>query len=96
MVAQFGTFLQQLECGYEFPALIHVWIASAGVLEWFTSTSGLTRQLGNIHTTISRGRELVGMNGVSIYIPFLGKIDSYTYLIKTYTNTNKPSLVLEN
>ena len=35
-----GTFLQQLECGYEFPALIHVWIASAGVLEWFISTSG--------------------------------------------------------
>ena len=28
-----GTFLQQLECGYGFPALIHVWIASAGVLE---------------------------------------------------------------
>ena len=26
-------FLQQLECGYEFPA-------SAGVLEWFISTSG--------------------------------------------------------
>ena len=37
---QYGTFLQQLECGYEFPALIHVWIASAGVLEWFISTSG--------------------------------------------------------
>ena len=35
-----GTFLQQLECGYEFPALIHVWIASAGVLELFISTSG--------------------------------------------------------
>ena len=37
-----GTFLQQLECGYEFPALIHVWIAaaSASVLEWFISTSG--------------------------------------------------------
>jgi hypothetical protein len=33
-------FLQQLECGYGFPALIHVWIASAGVLEWFISTSG--------------------------------------------------------
>ena len=30
----YGTFLQQLECGYEFPALIHVWIASAGVLEY--------------------------------------------------------------
>ena len=26
-----GTFLQQLECGYEFPALIYVWIASAVV-----------------------------------------------------------------
>ena len=37
---RYGTFLQQLECGYEFPALIHVWIASAGVLEWFISTSG--------------------------------------------------------
>ena len=36
----YGTFLQQLECGYGFPALIHVWIASAGVLEWFISTSG--------------------------------------------------------
>ena len=36
----YGTFLQQLECGYEFPALIHAWIASAGVLEWFISTSG--------------------------------------------------------
>ena len=35
-----GTFLQQLECGYKFPALIHVWIASAGVLELFISTSG--------------------------------------------------------
>ena len=33
-------FLQQLSCGYEFPALIHAWIASAVVLEWFTSTSG--------------------------------------------------------
>jgi hypothetical protein len=37
---KYGTFLQQLECGYEFPALIHVWIASAGVLEWFISTRG--------------------------------------------------------
>ena len=36
----YGTFLQQLERGYRFPALIHVWIASAGVLELFTSTSG--------------------------------------------------------
>ena len=35
-----GTFLQQLKCGYVFPALIHVWIASAGVLELFISTSG--------------------------------------------------------
>jgi hypothetical protein len=25
----YGTFLQQLECGYGFPVLIHVWIASA-------------------------------------------------------------------
>ena len=33
-------FLQQLLCGYRFPALIHVWIASAGVLEWFISTRG--------------------------------------------------------
>ena len=30
-----GTFPQQLECGYRFPALIHVWIASAGVIELF-------------------------------------------------------------
>ena len=30
----------QLECGYGFPALIHVWIASAGMSEWFISTSG--------------------------------------------------------
>ena len=37
-MCSYGTFLQQLECGYEFPALIHVWIASAGVLEWFIST----------------------------------------------------------
>ena len=28
------------KCGYEFPALIHAWIASAGVLQWFISTSG--------------------------------------------------------
>ena len=40
LIAGYVTFLQQLECGYEFPALIHVWIASAGVLEWFISTSG--------------------------------------------------------
>ena len=33
-------FLQQLECGYRFPALVHAWIASAVVLEWFTSTPG--------------------------------------------------------
>jgi hypothetical protein len=33
-------FLQQLSCGYRFPALIHAWIASAVVLEWFTSTRG--------------------------------------------------------
>ena len=26
--------------GYGFPALIHVWIASAGMSEWFISTSG--------------------------------------------------------
>ena len=30
----------QLECGYGFPALIHVWITSAGMSEWFISTSG--------------------------------------------------------
>ena len=35
-------FLQQLSGGYRFPALIHVCIASAGVLEWFISTSGET------------------------------------------------------
>ena len=38
---RYGTFLQQIECGYGFPALIHVWIASAGLLEWFISTSGV-------------------------------------------------------
>jgi hypothetical protein len=27
-------------CGYGYPALIHAWIASAVVLEWFTSTRG--------------------------------------------------------
>jgi hypothetical protein len=40
VICHYGTFLQQLECGYGFPALIHAWIASAGVLEWFISTSG--------------------------------------------------------
>ena len=40
LLYSYGTFLQQLECGYEFPALIHVWITSAGVLELFISTSG--------------------------------------------------------
>ena len=71
-------------------------VTSLHSLEMRVMKLGLTRQLGNIRTTISRGRELVGINGVSIYIPFLGKIDSYTYLIKAYMNTNKPSLVLEN
>ena len=33
-------FLQELECGYRFPALIHVWIATAGVLELFIIMSG--------------------------------------------------------
>ena len=37
---EYGTFLQQLECGYGFPALIHVWIASAGMSELFISTVG--------------------------------------------------------
>ena len=27
---KYGTFLQQLECEYGFPVLIHAWIASAG------------------------------------------------------------------
>ena len=27
--------LHLIECGYGFPALIHVWISSAGMLEWF-------------------------------------------------------------
>ena len=36
----YGTFLQQLECGYGFPLLIHVWIASACMLELFISMSG--------------------------------------------------------
>ena len=71
-------------------------VTSLHSLEMRVMKLGLTRQLGNIRTTISRGRELVGINGVSIYIPFLGKIGSYTYLIKTYMNTNKPRLVLEN
>ena len=71
-------------------------VKSLHSLEMCVMKLGLTRQLGNIRVTISRGRELIGMNGVSIYIPFLGKIDSYTYLIKTYMNMNKPSLVLEN
>ena len=44
-------FLQQLSCGYEFPALIHVWIASAGVLEWFTSTRAVA---GKSHIFYSR------------------------------------------
>ena len=50
----YGTFLQQLECGYKFPALIHVWIASAGVLELFISTSGEVRFDPNLdpHLTI--------------------------------------------
>ena len=34
------TFLQQLQCGYGFPLLIHVWIASACMLELFISMSG--------------------------------------------------------
>ena len=46
-------FLQQILCGYRFPALIHAWIASAIVLEWFTSTHGeaiLTRMsAGNLY-----------------------------------------------
>ena len=37
---KYGTFLQQVECGYRFPALIHVWMASAGMLELFISMSG--------------------------------------------------------
>ena len=45
-----GTFLQQLECGYGFPALIHVWIASAGVLEWFISTSGEATSASKAYT----------------------------------------------
>ena len=49
----YGTFQQQqqLECGYGFPELIHVWIASAGVLEWFISTSGEARAVaGKSHS----------------------------------------------
>ena len=65
-------------------------------LEMRVMKLGLTSHLGNILVTISRGRELFGMIGFSVYIPFLGKIDSYTYLTNTYMNTNKPSLVLEN
>ena len=31
----YGTFLQQLERGYRFPALIHVWIVSAGMSHFY-------------------------------------------------------------
>ena len=46
----YGTFLQQLECGYEFPALFHVWISSAGVLEWFRTMSGTLEHISTHHT----------------------------------------------
>jgi hypothetical protein len=38
LIAGYVTFLQQLECGYEFPALIHVWIASGDVLVNYYNT----------------------------------------------------------
>ena len=41
-------FLQQLECGYEFPA-------SAGVLEWFISTSGEVQEI-HTHTRAVAGK----------------------------------------
>ena len=50
VICHYGTFLQQLECGYGFPALIHAWIASAGVLEWFISTSGEATSANTILT----------------------------------------------
>ena len=43
-------------------------VTSLHSLEMRVMKLGLTRQLGNIRVTISRGRELVGMNGVSFYI----------------------------
>ena len=47
-------FLQQLSCGYEFPALIHAWIASAVVLEWFTSTRGMSAGNSYPHSSCCR------------------------------------------
>ena len=44
-------------------------VKSLHSLEMCVMKLGLTRQLGNIRVTISRGRKLIGMNGVSIYIP---------------------------
>ena len=55
----YGTFLQQLECGYEFPALIHVWIASASVLEWFISTSLIDGLLDDFYES---GKEFPALN----------------------------------
>ena len=53
-------FLQQLSCGYGFPSLIHVWIASADVLEWFISTSG-EAVAGKSHSSkIANQRPLLG------------------------------------
>ena len=53
-----GTFLQQLECGYGFRALIHVWNASAGVLEWFIGTSDEATSARKAYTKREFGRPL--------------------------------------
>ena len=45
---RYGTFLQQLECGYKFPALIQVWIASAGVLHKYDDYSIISRIFSHI------------------------------------------------
>ena len=83
-------FLQQLECGYGFPALIHVWIASAGVLEWFISTSGVA------HTRAVAGKS--HMKSV-FKIWFLGKIwlyslnkTDYTFIFKQINASKPPNL----
>ena len=60
-------FLQQLSCGYEFPALIHAWIASAVVLEWFISTSGEATRAYKPFEHAGRGNP--DMNACRKFIP---------------------------
>ena len=50
------TFLQQLECGYGFPALVPVWNASAGMFEWFISTSYEATSANEAYTKGEFGR----------------------------------------